>query len=261
MRNSQRRPLDIAGLLVDLDGVVYVGADLLPGARAAFETLDARGVPYRFITNTTRRSRVQIVEKLAVLGLPVEPGLLFTPASLAAAQLRAGRRSAFLVAADDLAADFAGCDGPDGEAVVVADAGDRFSYDMMNRAYRKLLDGAEFLALAKNRSFRDADGGLSLDAGPFVAALEFATGRQARVFGKPSPDFFAAAVAGLSCPPRRVAMIGDDVEADVAGAMACGMTGVLVRTGKYAPGQERLVPAGPSLVADDIGAAVAALLG
>ncbi len=138
MRNSQRRPLDIAGLLVDLDGVVYVGADLLPGARAAFETLDARGVPYRFITSTTRRSRVQIVEKLAVLGLPVEPGLLFTPASLAAAQLRAGRRSAFLVAADDLAADFAGCDGPDGEAVVVADAGDRFSYDMMNRAYRKL---------------------------------------------------------------------------------------------------------------------------
>jgi HAD superfamily hydrolase (TIGR01458 family) len=249
-------PETIAGLLLDLDGVVYVGDRLLPGAREAIERLRAGGIRHKFITNTTRRSRDQVAEKLLQLGLEVDSADIFTPAALAAGFLRSRRLAPFLVACPDLRADFVDVDGGDGEAVVVGDAGVFFSYDLMNAAYRRLLDGAEFVALAKNRSFRDHDGGLSLDAGPFVAALEFATGREARLFGKPSEDFFRQAAAGVGCPVGRIAMIGDDVDTDVAGGMAAGLAGVLVQTGKYVPGQETRIPPGPSRVVRDLAAAV-----
>jgi HAD superfamily hydrolase (TIGR01458 family) len=94
------------------------------------------------------------------------------------------------------------------------------------------MDGAALIALQKNRYWETA-GGLSLDAGPFVAALEYAIGRQAEVVGKPSPAFFELALGELRLPAERAAMVGDDVEADVGGAMEAGLAGILVRTGKY----------------------------
>ena len=121
----------------------------------------------------------------------------------------------------------------------------QFSYENDERTvwtHAKLLichvDSVTYGAFAKNRNFLDHDGELSLDAGPFVAALEYASGREATVFGKPAAMFFKLAVESLRCAPEEVAMIGDDVEADVGGAMAAGLMGVLVRTGKYRPGQE-----------------------
>jgi ribonucleotide monophosphatase NagD (HAD superfamily) len=114
--------------------------------------------------------------------------------------------------------------------------------------------------LAKNRGFLDHDGDMSLDAGPFVAALEYASRREATVLGKPSPTFFNLAAEGLHCAPENVVMIGDDAEADVGGAMAAGLMGVLVQTGKYRPGQEADLPERPTLVAKDLSAAVDLLL-
>ena len=129
-----------------------------------------------------------------------------------------------------------------GEAVVVGDAAQGFTYAALNTAFRKLLDGAEFLALARNRSFKDDDGELSLDAGPFVAALEYACQRQAVLFGKPAADFFQAALASAGCDGKEAVMVGDDAEADVAGALAAGVgSALLVRTGKYRPGDENKV--------------------
>ena len=101
---------------------------------------------------------------------------------------------------------------------------------------------------------------MSLDAGPFVAALEYASGREATVLGKPSQTFFALAVEGLHCAVEDVVMIGDDAEADVGGAMAAGLMGVLVQTGKYRPGQEAHLPERPTLVAESLKAAVDPLL-
>ncbi|TIU71607.1 MAG: TIGR01458 family HAD-type hydrolase, partial [Mesorhizobium sp.] len=80
----------------------------------------------------------------------------------------------------------------------------------LNDAFRELVAGAELLALATNRTFRDADGALSLDAGPFVAALEFASLKRATVLGKPSPAFFLSALASMNCPPEQAIMVGDD---------------------------------------------------
>jgi ribonucleotide monophosphatase NagD (HAD superfamily) len=93
-----------------------------------------------------------------------------------------------------------------------------------------------------------------------VAALEYASGREATVLGKPSLAFFTLAVEGLHCVPEDVAMIGDDAEADVGGAMAAGLMGILVKTGKYRPGQEAHLLEPPTLVAENLKAAVDLLL-
>ncbi len=123
-------------------------------------------------------------------------------------------------------------------------------------AFCALEGGAEFLALARNRSFQDPDGALSLDAGPFVTALKYTSGREATLFGKPSRALFEAALGSLGCPADQAVMVGDDVESDVAGAMAAGLTGVLLRCGKYRPGDEALVKPPPSAVLADLAAAV-----
>ena len=116
--------------------------------------------------------------------------------------------------------------------MVVGDLGDRWDYGVLSRAFRSLMDGAELIALQKNRYWETSEG-LSLDAGPFVSALEYATGREAEVVGKPSPAFFELALGELGVSADRAAMVGDDVEADVGGAMDAGLAGILVRTGKY----------------------------
>jgi len=234
----------LRGVLLDIDGVLYVGDRPLPGADAALARLRASGLPVRFVTNTTRRSRRAIRERLAAMGFAVADDELFTPAAAARARLEAERRAPYLLIHPGLAEDFAGLPADGDDAVVVGDAGEGFSYDALNRAFRLVMAGAPLLALAANRYFQEANG-LSLDAGPFVAALEYATGATAEVLGKPARGFFAAAVAGLGCRPGEVAMVGDDVEADVNGGIAAGLVGILVETGKYRAGDAaRLDPAG-----------------
>jgi len=116
--------------------------------------------------------------------------------------------------------------------VVVGDAEDGFTYDRLNRAFRLVMEGARIIALEKDRYWMGADG-LCLSAGPFVAALEYATGAVAEVVGKPSSDFFEIALAGMGASAQETAMIGDDINTDVGGAKNLGMMGILVRTGKY----------------------------
>jgi HAD superfamily hydrolase (TIGR01458 family) len=251
---------DVRGMLLDLDGVVYVGRTVLPGSLDAIAQIRAAQIPLKFITNTTRRPLRRIVIDLAQLGLQVEAEDIFTPAAIATEFLSRRNLKPFLVVHPDLHEDFSGLTTDGDEAVVVGDADGFFTYDLLNRAYRKLLHGAAFLALAKNRGFLDHDGGMSLDAGPFVAALEYASRREATVLGKPSPTFFNLAAEGLRCAPGNVVMIGDDAEADVGGAMAAGLMGVLVQTGKYRPGQEADLPERPTLVAENLKAAVDLIL-
>lgn len=254
-------PGPLRGVMLDLDGVVYLRDAVLPGSLEAVARLREAGIALRFVTNTTRTPHAKILDKLTGLGFEVAPAELITPAASARQLIERGGLDPMLLIHPDLAEDFAGLPRGSREAVVVGDAGEGFTYDALNQAFRALERGAEFLALANNRAFRDGDGGLSLDAGPFVQALAFAADREPMVLGKPSPDFFAAALDGLGCAPHEAAMVGDDVEADVGGAMAAGLTGVLVRTGKYQPGVEARIDPPPNAVCDDLAAAVEWLLG
>ena len=251
----------IKGLLLDLGGVVIEGSRTLPGATEALARLRAAGIPVRCITNTTRRSRRQMLEALSAQGVTISADELFMPAIAARTLLLERGLKPHLLVHPSLVEDFAGTEaGAQGTAVVVGDAAEGFTYQAMNAAFRALMEGAEFFALAKNRAFKDDDGALSIDAGAFVTALEYATKREATLLGKPAEDFFAAALSSLGLDANEVAMIGDDAEADIAGAMHCGLQGILVQSGKYLPGDEAGIEPMPTAVLSDFPTAVDWLL-
>ena len=244
----------IEGLLLDLSGVLYVQDEAVPGAAEALQRLRDRQTPIRLVTNTTMRPRRSILERLERLGLEADPSELLTPATLAARRCaEAGYESVSLIVLDDLREDLEGLEerGDSVDAVIVGDLGDRWDYDVLNRAFRRLMDGANLIALQKNRYWETSEG-LSLDAGPFVSALEYATGREAEVVGKPAPAFFELALRELGLSADRAAMVGDDVEADVGGAMDAGLAGILVRTGKYREDLVRQSGIEPTATVDSI---------
>jgi HAD superfamily hydrolase (TIGR01458 family) len=246
----------IRAVLLDLAGVVYEGDKPLPGAIEAVARLREAGFGLRFLTNTTRMPRHALLQRLTKMDVPITDEELFTPAYAARAWLTARDLSPHLLVYPALEEDFAGLPATEKEAVVIGDAAQGFSYDALNRAFRKLLDGAEFVALARNRSFKDEDGALSLDTGAFVTALEYASRREAVLLGKPAPDFFQAALASLGCDGKDAVMVGDDAEADVAGALTAGLgAALLVRTGKYRSGDEDKVKPAPSATVADLPAA------
>jgi HAD superfamily hydrolase (TIGR01458 family) len=227
--------MSIKGLLVDLDGTLYVGEEPVVGAREAIEELEASGLALRYVTNTTRMPRRAVVERMRELGFQVEEDEILTPAWAAARLI--GDRSCLALVDDSLQEDLGEArlteDSP--EVVLVGDLGEGFTYVRLDAAFRCLMEGAELVALQKNRYWRSG-GGLSLDAGPFVAALEYASGKRAVIVGKPEESFFRIALEDMGLEPHEVAVVGDDAEADVAGAKKAGLAGIQVRTGKWRPG-------------------------
>jgi HAD superfamily hydrolase (TIGR01458 family) len=225
----------VNALLVDLEGTVYEAGSVVPGAAEALEELARRGIACGFVTNTTSRPRSALVRELSGLGIEVEPERLYT-APLAGRDylISRGLRRCHLLVHEPVLEDFAGIEGVDSspQAVVVGDIGEDFTFERLNRAFRFLVDGAAFVTLARNRYHRGLDG-LLLDQGPFVAALEYAAGREATLVGKPSPAFYAAALRHMGIAASQAAVVGDDLESDVGGGQAAGLRGILVRTGKF----------------------------
>jgi HAD superfamily hydrolase (TIGR01458 family) len=224
-------------VLLDIDGVLHVGEETIEGAIEALVELRQLSAGLRLVTNTTSKSRGQIVEQLQRLGFDVSVNEVLTPAALAVRHCRErGYRSVRLLVGEGLREDLADLvEAPGGaavDAVVLGDLGDGFTAEVLNGAFRLLMDGAELVALQHNRYWRRGDG-LALDVGAYSAALEYASGVEAAVVGKPAQEFFTAALADLQSQPENTLMVGDDVEADVAGALAAGLRAVLVRTGKY----------------------------
>jgi HAD superfamily hydrolase (TIGR01458 family) len=242
--------MTVKGLLLDLDGTLYTGNEPVEGAREALASLKDAGIPYRYVTNTTRQPRREIVARLDDMGFPVLEELVFTPATAVNIELRG--YSCYPLLSETLFEDLDDLQftSVSPEYVLVGDLGEEFTYVRLDAAFRRLMGGAELVALQKNRYWQKKDG-LSLDAGPFVAALEYASGKVATVIGKPEPPFFAAALADLGLSPQEVAMVGDDAQADVAGAQKAGMHGVQVKTGKYRAGIS-MRGAEPSLLLDSV---------
>ncbi len=231
----------MAALLIDLDGVIYQGERVIPGAPEAARWLAAQEVEHLFVTNTTSRPRTGIVAKLAALGLQVSPQQIFTPPVAAATWLQArGVTRVALFVPDATREEFAAFEQIEetaesgAQAVIVGDLGTGWRFEVLNRAFRLLMQtpAPHLVALGMTRYWR-ADDGLRLDTAPFVMALAHASGVEQQVLGKPARSFFQAACATLGSPPEDTIMIGDDIQADVAGAQAAGLRGVLVRTGKF----------------------------
>jgi phospholysine phosphohistidine inorganic pyrophosphate phosphatase len=243
------------GLLLDLDGTLYVGDAPLPGAIEAMSTLDRLGIPRRFLTNTTRMPRRQLAANLHAMGFAIDASDIFTAAIAADRWLAAeGIRRVALFVPEASHEDFTSIEAVDHrpEAIVVGDLGTAWSFERLNEAFRHLLDGARLVALQRNRYWRTAQG-FALDAGAFVAALEYAADVEATVVGKPSPEFFRIAVDALGLEPHALVVVGDDVETDVAGAHRAGLRAALVRTGKYRPEALERVDTRPEWIADSLG--------
>jgi HAD superfamily hydrolase (TIGR01458 family) len=230
----------MAAILLDVDGVLHVSGQPIPGAAAAIRRLRADGHRLRFVTNTTTRSRARLAEELRGQGIELADEEVQTTADAAVSALRGRRVLALTMQA--LVADLDGIElvGDGAEAVLLGGADETpetnlvFSYMNLARAFAELELGAELYCLHRNRWWQTARGPL-LDAGAFVAGLEYAAQVEAVVLGKPSPSYFNAACEALDADPELTWMVGDDLESDIAGAQALNMRTVLVRTGKFRP--------------------------
>ena len=227
----------VKAFLIDLDGVLYVGKNPIPGVRECLQQMQDLGYGYRFVSNSTRRCRSSVADRLRGLGYDVAASQIFTPPLAAIEHMkRHGKDRCYLLTTGDVNKDFenAGIEICQDQAdyIVVGDAADGFTFERLNLALRQIMDGAEILALEKDRYWMEP-GGLVLSAGPFVAALEYASGKKAELMGKPSSQFFKMALDDLGIRPEDAAMIGDDIKTDVHGAAEMGMKGILVKTGKY----------------------------
>ncbi|RME21600.1 MAG: TIGR01458 family HAD-type hydrolase [Candidatus Zixiibacteriota bacterium] len=246
----------LKALLIDLDGTVYIGDALLPGAAEAIAYLREKHLPFRFTTNTTTRSTASLYEKLRRLGLDVREGEIFGAIPAAVRYLRQfGRPKCFFLLTEDPLQDFA--EFPHTESnpdfVVVGDIGKRWNYELTQKVFEMLMGGSKLLALHKGKYWQ-TEHGLQVDMGAFVAGLEYVTGRPATVVGKPAKEFFTLALSDLGVAPEEAAMIGDDIESDIGGAQAAGLRGILVKTGKYRDHLAAASAVTPDAVVDSIAA-------
>ncbi|TFH88597.1 TIGR01458 family HAD-type hydrolase [Billgrantia azerbaijanica] len=231
----------LQAVLLDISGVLHEDGQPLPGAVEAVSRLQASRLALRFVTNTSRKTGTRVHADLLAMGFELERQQVFTAPAAVRRYLEHHRLRPYLLVHEQLEPEFAGLDTGDPDAVVLCDAEQRLDYPHLDAAFQLLLEGAPLLAVGTNRYFRQ-HGALHLDAGPFVKALEYAAGIDAVVLGKPAAGFFHTVLDDMGVRPGAALMVGDDVEADVAAAMALGMQGALVRTGKYRDGDEARVP-------------------
>ncbi|MDQ8203770.1 TIGR01458 family HAD-type hydrolase [Pelagicoccus sp. SDUM812003] len=246
--------INAKGYLLDMDGVFYVGGKLLDGARSCLRELQKRDIPFRFVTNTTTKTKVELMEKLEGLGLPVEASCLFTAVSATKRFLESrGSPSLHLLVRDTVKKEFSrfelDADTPD--YVVIGDIGANWDYETLNDVFNMLMRGSKLLCMHRNKFWQD-ENGLRMDIGAFVAALEHVSDQKATVVGKPTSSFFQQAVGSMELEVDQVAMVGDDIEADVGGAQSSGLQGVLVKTGKYRPELVSRSSVRPDFVLDSI---------
>ena len=251
--NSQRL-LGVKGLLVDLDGVLYVGDQAISKAAESLDRVKAAGFPVRGVTNTTTKSTETLGRRLASLGLPLRPAEIINAPRAAVQFLRTLENPTVrLVLSDDAATEFSefvvSKSQPD--VIVLGDIGPTWDYHLLSDLFGQLIGGAVLVALHKGRYYQGGEG-LILDIGGFVSALEYAASVEAIVIGKPSPRFFELAVSDMGLESNQAVMVGDDIESDVGGAQRAGLKGILVRTGKYREHLVRKSSVIPDQVIDSI---------
>jgi HAD superfamily hydrolase (TIGR01458 family) len=246
----------INAVLLDIDGVLVVSWEPIDGAAEAVAALRQGGYRVRFLTNTTSRARASIAGALRGADIDVDDDEIATATSATAAHLRhrhPGRR--VLLLDDGPTDDLGDIDlvdvHEDPEVVVLGGAGPLFTWEAVSGLAALVAEGVPFVAMHGSAVWRTSQG-LRLDTGAFAAAIEAATGIAPTVVGKPAPVMFTDALADLGCAPQAAVMVGDDVTSDVLGAQAAGLTGVLVRTGKFRPELLAAADGEPDHVVDSI---------
>ncbi len=246
---------DIEGLLLDIDGVLTVSWEPIPGAIEAIDALRRADMPVCLITNTTTHTRIGLASILNDAGFDVSAERIVTAVTATAAYVRRAHPGAavFVLSDGDARGDMADvrlvAEPTAADVIVIGGACEGFSYRTMDAVFSRLMDGAVLVGMHRNLYWKTARG-WALDAGAYLTGLEAAADVSAVVCGKPSAAYFDAAIQVLGVPAHRAAMVGDDIVNDVEGARAAGLTGILVRTGKYREGD--LAKGSPDVVLDSL---------
>lgn len=228
------------GIVFDMEGVLHVGYQPLPGAQEAIAALDTAGLPHVILTNTTSKTRADIAARLDAMGMPypVERIITAGSATVAYLQRRHRGRRVLLLAEPGAFAEVEACGGlelvddwREAEVVCLGGPDESITYAHLQEAFRALMEGAAFVAMQRNRWWPTPDGP-GLDAGVFVKGLEYASGRRATVIGKPAAGAYRAALSVLGVTAAEAMMVGDDPVADLATAHRIGLRTCLVRSGK-----------------------------
>lgn len=233
----------IAGVVLDMDGVLWRGDDPLPGFHDAFAWFAEKNIPYALLTNNSGKTQAQYVEKLARLGVDgVPPERILTSASATAAHLSGGYPAGtrvYVVGMDGIrtALEESGFDvvGEDGHAdVVVVGIDFHLSYSKLKRAALLIRAGAAFIGTNADKTFPSSEG-LIPGAGSLLAMLETATGVHPLVIGKPATPMFEAALRVTDTPAVKTLMVGDRLDTDISGAQAVGLKTALLLSGVATP--------------------------
>ena len=241
----------IRAVLFDLSGVLYIGGQLIPGAVEAIERLYEAKIPLRFITNTTRRSRIMVYNDLRDIGFHIKLESIYTPVQAVINYLKKNNLVPHLLVHPNIQEDFKDCKEQSPNAVVIGDAAEYFNYNVLNEAFRLLMKDAPLIAMGYNRYFKEP-AGMSLDLGPFVTALEYAAQIKATIIGKPSANFFHQVYSDFGVDKAHIIMFGDDYASDTLGAIEAGLQGGLVKTGKYRKGDENSLASSGAVIVSNI---------
>lgn len=252
-------PVGIRGFLLDLDGTLYLGNRLLPGADRFIEALRASGRACLFLTNNSSRSSEGWAEKLRGLGIPARAEEVFASGEATAAYIAAHRPGTrvFLLGTPELEAEMVRhgvtCVQEDPDLVLVGfDMG--LTYEKLRKACRFVLSGVDLWATHPDRVCPTPEGPIP-DTGSFLALIESATGKVPDlVIGKPNLPMVEGALSRLGLRPEEVAMVGDRLYTDMAMARVGGLTGVLVLSGETTLAMLEAAPAAqrPDLVLDGV---------
>lgn len=253
----------IKAVLIDISGTILIGEHAIPGAIDAIQKLQQQtNVKVLFLTNSSTSS-MSLLEQLRTAGfdelaIPKIDAIMTSVSATRNYLLQNNLRPYFLVEDELVETDFVGVNRNNPNCVVVGLARSKLNYEKLNGAFRLLtkLKKADaesdnttisnppprLIAISRATHFLDSDHELSLGPGGFVTLLEETVGVTAHVIGKPSPNFYQAAVSsllGIEYDPSSTVMIGDDVKGDVSGALEAGLgCAILVKTGKYVTGDE-----------------------
>ncbi|MDG4813293.1 TIGR01458 family HAD-type hydrolase [Hydrogenovibrio sp. 3SP14C1] len=232
---------NIKAVLFDLSGVLYIGTKALPGAVEAVRRLKQQGFILRFVTNTASQPSDMILKQLDQLGFDVKETELFTAPKAARQYLLHHQLRPYCLIHSLLKPEFADINQTNPNCVLLGDAQENLTYQSLNKAFNLLEQGYPLIGIGNNKYYKDAEG-FKLDAGAFVHALEWASDTHAIITGKPDKTFFDEVVASTGVPANQCLMIGDDVRGDVEGAVNAGLQAALVRTGKFKPSDEKILP-------------------
>lgn len=219
-------------LLIDFDGVIKLGEKPAPDAKDFFEFIKEKNIPAFVISNSTLRTSQDIKEFFENHNIDFNIPAM-TAAEVTSHYVKENYKRVKVYCIENikkLFKDISVEENP--EAVVVGDLGDQWSYEILNEIFREVYNGADFIAMQKNKFWKPDGTSLCLDAGSFISSIEYAAGKEALLIGKPSPIYFKTALKELGYSNSFFYMLGDDIETDINAVQKLGGKGILIYTGK-----------------------------